>query len=872
MGTAWDPYGGLRKGSLAMLAFVLTTLVSAQLPPHVELAQIAPPFGTRLLELDEPGWAAAPDLDGDGVDDFVLAAPSSHIAGLYSGSVYILFGPLDTSFGLAPEDEVPGRGLRLDGIESHDRLGADLASAGDLNGDGVEDLGLTLGDEALVVFGGAHLRSMTSMELSTLDGTLGFRLPTSFPAHSRHVFTPVGDVNADGMEDLFIGMPRRDDPWVPIPLADDVRSAVVGDVDGDGDEDLLVAEGNHDSIAVLLNAGDGSFPTRSSLTLMDNRGLHLHDLDGDGDLDLVAEFLRFLSGGNIIEGSFAVFQNRNGTFLQDASYRVDNIGRGIEVALGDLDGDGDSDIGAINFMADTGTPTSPVTNVSTFTNDGSSRFSLRYTRRFSYHSRHIALLDEDGDKDLDVLVATDRIVSSTTPQIRVHRNIRKGVFGTGPQITLPFFASTLEVADIDGDGHQDLFTPSKFFPGSPGGLLDGVALSYPRSLGGQGHFGDIDSNGTLDFVIGDFSDGVLANLNPGNGGFEDHRLYRYAAIRGEPRCGDLDGDGNLDLVVEERARLDLAFNRGDGTFGGASSGGAWVVFGRVGIGKGGTLDLDGLDGSDGFRIPGAESDAHVGWAASKAGDMNADGVLDFAFTSPFTDGGRGDLFVVYGATDLGAAGTLDPFALTAATGIRVHGVEVGGFCRAVLGGLDVDGDGRPDLVCGGPGLPVDGMDDAGRVSIIYGSAALVSAGDFDLTQLGGSRGYSILGEEGTFIGETLLALGDYDRDGRADFAAGAPGDDSRGEDKGAVYIVLGARRNTRQTLSVCQFPGRAGVVLHPERARTFLGSILATGDWNHDACADLYLRSQPLFPGAPTSGNVHLLWGLEHVRFAWADF
>lgn len=857
-------------------AIVLTWLAipTAQLPRHVELAELAPPFGTRLLEIDELGMAAAPDLDGDGVDDFVLAAPLSHLAGSYSGSVYILFGPLDTPYGLAPEAEVPSRGLRLDGSEPHDHLGGNLSRAGDLNADGIEDLALTSAGVAHVIFGGAHLRGITSLDLSALDGTLGFRMPSSLPGPNGHVFAPVGDVNADGVEDLFVGLPDKDDPWIPIPLADDVRDVVVGDVDGDSDNDLLASEGERDTIAVLLNAGEGTFPTRSTLTLGDNRDIYLHDLDEDGDLDLIAEYVNSLSSG-IVEGSFAVFRNQGaGSFVHLAGYRVDAIGRGVEIALGDLDGDGDDDIAAINLLEEAGTPTNPVTTVSTFANGGAGTFTLRHTRQFSYNSRGIAVLDADGDVDLDVLVSTERVVAPSTPLVRIHPNSGNGVFGVGTQLTLPGFAGILEAADVDGDGLEDLFTPMMFFPGSSGGLLAGVPLSYPVPFYGvgAGQLADIDGSGTLDFVSVHPGDGILANLNPGSGVFDEQRWYRYASIEGEPHCGDLDGDGLLDLIVEERTRLNIAFNRGAGTFGGASSGAAFVVFGQAGIGSGGTLDLDGLDGSDGFHVPGAESGAQVGRAASRAGDMNGDGLADLVFTAPYTDNERGDLFVVYGAPDLGAAGVLDPFALTPATGIRIHGVEVGGFCRAVLGGLDVDGDGRPDLVCGGPGLPVAGMDDAGRVSVLYGSAALVNAGSFDLAQLGGSRGYSVLGEEGTFIGDTLLALGDYDRDGRDDFAAGAPGDDSRGLDKGAVYLVLGARRSTRETLSVRAFPGRAGVVLHPELERTFFGSFLAAGDWNHDGCVDLYLRSRALFPGAPTPGNVHLLWSLERVRYRWSGF
>src|SRR5262245_22201775 len=162
---------------------VIATLLacSCQLTPQVDLGQVVAPQGSRLMDLDELGPAAAADLDGDGVEDFLIAAPAAHHGGSYSGSVYLLFGPLEALDGLAPEDVYPGNGLRIDGLQAHDALGRSLARIGDLNGDGFEDLALGGNEQAYVLFGGTHLRGLGSLDLASLDGTNGFRLSTALP-------------------------------------------------------------------------------------------------------------------------------------------------------------------------------------------------------------------------------------------------------------------------------------------------------------------------------------------------------------------------------------------------------------------------------------------------------------------------------------------------------------------------------------------------------------------------------------------------------------------------------------------------------------------------------------------------------------------
>ena len=93
-----------------------------------------------------------------------------------------------------------------------------MSTAGDVNGDGIDDLliGAHYADPnggnsgaSYVVFGGTGLGSGGNLDSSALDGTNGFRLSgaAAYDNSGRAVST-AGDVNGDGVDDLLIGAPR----------------------------------------------------------------------------------------------------------------------------------------------------------------------------------------------------------------------------------------------------------------------------------------------------------------------------------------------------------------------------------------------------------------------------------------------------------------------------------------------------------------------------------------------------------------------------------------------------------------------------------------------------------------------------------------
>lgn len=153
-----------------------------------------------------------------------------------------------------------------------------------------------------------------------------------------------------------------------------------------------------------------------------------------------------------------------------------------------------------------------------------------------------------------------------------------------------------------------------------------------------------------------------------------------------------------------------------------------------------------------------------GWVARNMGDLDGDGVADFAATSPTSNAagaGAGRVYV-YSSR----AGTL-LWRFDGRTG-EAAGTSVG---RAG----DVDQDGVPDVIVGAPGST--GM--AGRAYVLAGRGGRV------IRELSA-------GESGDRFGQKSGGVGDFDGDGRPDLLVGAMGGDTAGTNAGSAYVLSGA--------------------------------------------------------------------------------
>jgi MYXO-CTERM domain-containing protein len=307
----------------------------------------------------------------------------------------------------------------------------------------------------------------------------------------------------------------------------------------------------------------------------------LADLDGDGDLDIL-----FANGGTEYASGepqpLVIYTNTAGAF----SYASDDAlggfsGRVRQVAIGDIDGDGDLDLVAPDgyglqadavFVQDHGL----------YTEDGAARLGT------TSHAGATRLADVDDDGDLDLYISDwGDTPPGSTGVGRLYINGGTGFFeelvgaipadlsiqGTGP--------GDVEFFDADADADLDLLIANR----AGDSLLlvnDGVGVysDFGRQIPAQGGLEvtgpgacDVDGDGDLDLWLDDGSRDGLEQLliNDGHGTFSDQT---NAKVDGNPvtedsvvTCADVDQDGDMDAVIASPTDVDRVLeNDGDGNF------------------------------------------------------------------------------------------------------------------------------------------------------------------------------------------------------------------------------------------------------------------------------------------------------------------
>jgi Ca2+-binding RTX toxin-like protein len=148
--------------------------------------------------------ASAADINHDGFSDLILGARYDVVGNDANGSTYVVFGHAGGFAASFATSTLNGtNGFRMGGVTYFQNLGSSVSSAGDINGDGIEDM-VTVGQgKAYIVFG--HSGSFgASYSLADLNGSNGFVLVTDDTSGATKV-SSIGDINGDGFEDLLIG-------------------------------------------------------------------------------------------------------------------------------------------------------------------------------------------------------------------------------------------------------------------------------------------------------------------------------------------------------------------------------------------------------------------------------------------------------------------------------------------------------------------------------------------------------------------------------------------------------------------------------------------------------------------------------------------
>ncbi|MEV5983172.1 FG-GAP repeat protein [Streptomyces sp. NPDC052114] len=347
------------------------------------------------------------------------------------------------------------------------------------------------------------------------------------------------------------------------------------------------------------------------------------------------------------------------------------------------------------------------------------------------------------------------------------------------------FGTDTAYGDFDRDGYDDLAVAApgedvgsdadggtvQVLWGSPSGLSGGTTVADPRPtqhdfFGSPIEAGDFDGDGGTDLAIGARSgaatiDVLNGDISRSTGKGSSRYTIKPAVESGEGagplnlHSGDVNGDDRDDLVVDGYSTAD-GYNAN-----------LWVP---------GTPD--GLSTTNQQRLPGG--------IITDVGDTDGDGYGDIVIGLDWDEGidganKGGSVYVVHGAAT-GPYGDTQVFTQDSA-GVPGAGEKGDSFGNELDLG-DINGDGHLDLVVGSAGEDLDGVTDAGAVTVIYGAAdgsGLSTRGAVLLSQ--DTPGVPNTNEKNDFFGSDVH-VDDLNGDGRGDITVGAYGENGA---NGAVY-------------------------------------------------------------------------------------
>jgi hypothetical protein len=858
--------------------------------------------------------SGAGDINGDGFDDLLIGASGADPNGSHSGAAYVVFGRAESFPAVLTLSNLDGsNGFKVVGESPFSRVGGGLSGAGDVNGDGLDDL--LIG--GYVIFGTAGPLDPV-LSISNLNGTNGFKINGEGAGDGFGAsVSGAGDVNRDGFADLLIGASSAQTKG----LAPGGSYVIFGKREAFGPVfEVSNLNGNNGFKIYGEASGDGFGWSVSSAG----------DVNGDGFNDLLIGAAQMGGSGSNSGASYVIFGRESGFspvfdlsalngkngFKVIGESESDYAGRRVSTA-GDVNGDGFSDLLIGNYAVDTfdrGTVYVVFGRADGFGRlldlsgaDGTTRFEIKAEDPLFDKLREVSSAgDVNGDGFDDLLLgaygASPNGYGSGASYV---------VFGKSDFLVGSFSKTTRSVNFMEADGNAVTIRLSKGDITRENITLavakDGFRLSHLEltgKAGNQGGTASITANGgaaevgliTVDSgarvselrVVGDVTDlqveGTVDSVHIGSFGL-NHALYPKLAaeLSFYRRAGavDVSGDINETLIYFERGaqRLTVSgdllapnlhtegalklFQVGGSVRDGIMSGlrsatprsaAATEVFGTVIIG--GDLERSQLlAGFDSVRSP--ARGASIGSVLIKGAFVASDIVAGASAGTDEVFGSRDDLVVADEddfVSSIGKITILGPVMGSVADATYGIVAEEIGSLRLGAETFALNRGPRNDL-------PPRPLDDEGQVRVREVGVDVIVK--LNLSTLNGRNGFGIMGEVGgDYLGRTVSSAGDINGDGFDDIIVGADQVNLTRGDSGASYVVFGGAGRFSPDLDVSRLDGSNGFVIQGESQNDNFGrSVSSAGDVNGDGFGDLVIGAPLAKPNGLSSGAAYVVFG-----------
>ena len=645
------------------------------------------------------------------------------------------------------------------GAAANDQFGYSVSTAGDVNGDGYDDIiigaykhdaGGSDAGRAYIYFGGAFFNSIADVTLTGAAAVDEF----------GYAVSTAGDVNSDGYSDVIVGAPNNVVGGVDAGSAyiyfgganmnstaelilsgiganDDFGYSVftAGDVNGDGYSDVIVgakyndAGGNNAGRAYVYFGGSSMNSTvdviLTGIAAGDQFGRSVStagDVNADGYSDVIVGATYNDAGGSDAGSAYIYYGGSSMNNTADVVFlgaAVNDIfGNSVSTA-GDLNGDGYSDVVVAAYMNDAGGSNagrayvyfggSSMNNTADLTLTG-----VAAGDELGYSVSTAGDVNGDGYSDIIVGAPYNDAIASSVGRTYVYfggenMNNAPDITLTGEALQDYFGYSVSTAGDFNGDGYSDLIVGAPY--NNAAGSNAGRAYLYTNTLSGA----DIPD----EFFTG-----------------EDSYEGRGCSVAS---AGDVNGDGYSDIIV--------------GAFTSDYTGSAYIYLGGAIINN--TADI---------ILTGAAVYDYFGTSVASAGDVNGDGYADVIVGAYGNDAGgasAGRAYIYFGGV------TMDSLADVTLTGEAASD----NFGRSAASAGDVNGDGYADVIIGAWYNDAGGSN-AGRAYIYFGGSSMNNSADVTLTGAAANQ----------YLGGSVSTAGDMNGDGYSDVIVSKTGE---------VYIYFG---------------------------------------------------------------------------------